>query len=556
MIKINDIIFGKPQDNNQDRITLEVIDIKKSIYEIHNSHIFVLKIAINLNNEIDHFHFKKYKANINSNTLTMLLVGRNDNENDLFKKLSSNKISLRDIETDLNYYFLSQIDDEGTYRYINKNLNTNDALDFLYTIKDLGAGFNIKKSHRFIRENSNKIFFDLLLNNSASYYAFTNGYKHLVNTNNIIYNIQPPSHLTIEDFENKKYKLNFSKYHNINIPIHILIGKNGSGKTFLLNRIAKNYLSLKHDSHDKNEVFSRIIALSNTINDSCYRPTNITKNRSKTNNYNFISLTSKKHYNNLFIRGRKLTLLSLMEMVKERDSTKEGFFKQSQLLDKVTETIIPNFSIGIKTNSDEIKSKSFSNLIDRYTLVNLNGNLDLLTGTEIEYTLPNEEIVFYKDEQPFELSSGQLAFLTCMFSLISIVETNSLILIEEPENYLHPSLLTHFINSLTNILRDTNSVAIATTHSALVLREIPSQQVTILHRNNGVTRFKNTKIETFGADTHQIMIDVFGDLHSNAIFREEISNIAKNNTISEILSNYSHVPSDLINKIIMEAKLK
>lgn len=105
-----------------------------------------------------------------------------------------------------------------------------------------------------------------------------------------------------------------------------------------------------------------------------------------------------------------------------------------------------------------------------------------------------------------------------MFSIISTIENNSLVIIEEPENYLHPSLLTHFINSVTHVLRDTNSIALISTHSPLVLRETPSEQITILHRSNGKTYYKKTSIETFGADTHQIMIDVFGDLYSNAIF--------------------------------------
>ncbi|EFO3197183.1 ATP-binding protein, partial [Escherichia coli] len=185
-----------------------------------------------------------------------------------------------------------------------------------------------------------------------------------------------------------------------------------------------------------------------------------------------------------------------------------------------------------------------------------NSNLDLITSSEIEYALPDEDIHFYKNNEPFTLSSGQLSFLVSMFSLISTIESNSLILIEEPENFLHPSLLTHFINSLTHILRDTNSIAIMATHSALVLREIPSAQITILHRRDNITNYKTPNIETFGADTHQIMIDVFGDLYSNAIFREELSNIAKNKTIDELLVQYGDLPSDVLNKIIMEKNSK
>jgi len=66
--------------------------------------------------------------------------------------------------------------------------------------------------------------------------------------------------------------------------------------------------------------------------------------------------------------------------------------------------------------------------------------------------------------------------------------------------------------------------------------------------------YQSPRIETFGADTHQIMIDVFGDLYSNALFRDELKNIAKGKTINEILVQYAHLPSDILNKIILEKK--
>lgn len=100
---------------------------------------------------------------------------------------------------------------------------------------------------------------------------------------------------------------------NINIPIHALIGKNGSGKTYLINKIIKQSISTDLEIRSSGAVFSRMIVLSNTINDKCYRPANITKNKFKLNNYHFVSLTSEKYYNKLFPRGKKLTLFSLLE---------------------------------------------------------------------------------------------------------------------------------------------------------------------------------------------------------------------------------------------------
>ncbi|WP_321146925.1 AAA family ATPase, partial [Providencia alcalifaciens] len=287
-----------------------------------------------------------------------------------------------------------------------------------------------------------------------------------------------------------------------------------------------------------------------------YRPANITRHKARLNNYHFVSLTSEKYYNKIFTRGKKVTLFSLLEKVQKRDSRKRGDFEQGYLLDTVTENVIPGFSFSIKTNIGEHVYNNFSELTGRYGFINLASNRDLITNSEVEYALPDEDIQFYKNGEPFTLSSGQLSFLISMFSIISTIESNSLVMIEEPENFLHPSLLTHFINLLAKILRNTNSVAIVATHSALVLREIPADQITILQRRSDFTMHLSPNIETFGADTHQIMMDVFGDLYSNALFRDEIRNIARGKSINEILVQYAHLPSDILNKIILEKKLK
>lgn len=488
--------------------------------------------------------------------ITMLLIGDDIPEKELFQLLTKGNTSLHDVNKKMKYDYISQIQDEETYRYFNKNFENPTSIQILKLIKDMGINYNILKNRYFIKKYSNEIFFKLLLTNSSSTYAFQQGYKHIEASNALIYHMSPPEKLSVYDELNVIHDFNFSNRVDIEIPFHVLIGKNGSGKTHLLWRIVKNQLTASDNLHTERGVFSRVIVLSNTINDECYRPSRITRDKSKRNNYHFISLTSKKHFNNIFQRGGKLTLLSLIEKIAARDSRREGKFKQSELLDRITKKIIPEFSFEIKTNLDKINFSSFTEFVERYGLINLNANLNLISNSEVEYIQPGDDIKFYNNGADFTLSSGQYSFLVCMFSIISTIETNSLILIEEPENYLHPSLLTHFINSMTHILRDTNSVSLISTHSALVLRETPSEQVTILLRNNNKTKFKKPNIETFGSDTHQIMIDVFGDLFSNAIFREELSRIAKNKNIEEILRDYSHLPSDLINRIVMEVKIK
>lgn len=52
------------------------------------------------------------------------------------------------------------------------------------------------------------------------------------------------------------------------------------------------------------------------------------------------------------------------------------------------------------------------------------------------------------------------------------------------------------------------------------------------------------------------MIDVFGDLYSNAIFREEVKRMADSYSIPQIIKKFSNFSSDTLNKILMEKKSK
>ncbi|HCI6797397.1 TPA: ATP-binding protein [Klebsiella quasipneumoniae subsp. quasipneumoniae] len=551
MISGKDIFFSSRHTNSD--VTLHVNDITKHSKKYMNKHIYILDIDMYIQTE-DMKHQEYIDEDIKS-PLKMLFIGGDLTENFLFDLLSKSEISLHEIKVKYKFDYICQISEDG-YRFINNKLETGTSLSLLRTIKDFGVNYNIIRNKSFLERYSDKIFPTLLLDNTFSSYAFQNGYKYFNADDGAVYQLQPPTSFIIYDEKKKPYQLKMESLLNINIPIHALIGKNGSGKTYLINKIIKQSISSDIGIRSSGSVFSRMIVLSNTINDKCYRPANITKNKHKLNNYHFVSLTSEKYYNKIFPRGKKLTLFSLLEKIQKRDSHKRGNFEQGYLLDKVTQDVIPEYSFSIKTNLGEHIYNSFSELTGRYGLVNLSSNLELIKDSGIEYALPDEDIQFYKNNEPFTLSSGQLSFLVSMFSLISTIESNSLILIEEPENFLHPSLLTHFINSLTHILRDTNSIAIMATHSALVLREIPRAQITILNRRDNITRYQTPNIETFGADTHQIMIDVFGDLYSNAIFREELSNIAKHKTINELLVQYSDLPSDVLNKIIMEKKSK
>lgn len=68
-----------------------------------------------------------------------------------------------------------------------------------------------------------------------------------------------------------------------------------------------------------------------------------------------------------------------------------------------------------------------------------------------------------------DLSSGQWSWLSSLVSLCVVLDDNSLVLIDEPENSLHPSWQRDFIATLTAILKSCKRChAVVATHSALI----------------------------------------------------------------------------------------
>ena len=551
MITQKDVFIGSNGPTKNSKIYLEYNKSQNINHEKHGFDGITLDVSLVLN-YIKNDHLRRRVSD--ETDFKILFIGNRINLNEMMNILSSQPLTLKEIVATFKLEYITLVNNEEVYRWLSKQMEESELLEFLKSINDIGVNFNIIKNKRFINRYSKKNILRVLISTSENVYSFENGYKHLKINNGIVYKLSPPEKITIFNEDNQFHSLSLENEINVKIPFHVLIGKNGSGKTYLLSNMIKKYFNVNYDNYMNRELFSRIITISNTINDECYYPSRISRNKSIRNNYYFISLTKKKQYNNFFRRGRKISLISLINEVKERDNTKEGQFKQSVLLDMVTKKIIPDYSFSIKTNTEVLYFNNFMEYTNKYGLINLNIELD--NEIEASYIIPDTDITFYNNDLEFSLSSGQLSFLMTMFSIISTIESNSLIVLEEPENFLHPSLLTHFINILTHILRDTNSIAVIATHSALVLREVPSSQVTILSRINNKTNFQKSPIETFSEDTHQIMINIFGDLYSNAIFREEIKKMAESKDIDELFKKYKNLPSEIISKIIFEAAKK
>lgn len=129
-------------------------------------------------------------------------------------------------------------------------------------------------------------------------------------------------------------------------------------------------------------------------------------------------------------------------------------------------------------------------------------------------------IVFIKNGEPVELSSGQRLFSYIVANILGAMRRNSLIIIDEPELFLHPSLEIAFIRMLKQLLASYDSKALLATHSLVTVRELPRHCVHVFERSPNQVFVNHPPFETFGGDIQRISSYVFGDKSVSKPFEE------------------------------------
>ncbi len=106
-------------------------------------------------------------------------------------------------------------------------------------------------------------------------------------------------------------------------------------------------------------------------------------------------------------------------------------------------------------------------------------------------------------------------------NIINEIKDSSLLLIDEPELYLHPELEVGLISMLNFILKETDSFAIIATHSSIITREIKRDYVNIFKNNKII---KPEYIKTFGESLDKITVSVFDDYNTEKLYQTELMN--------------------------------
>lgn len=284
---------------------------------------------------------------------------------------------------------------------------------------------------------------------------------------------------------NRPHEFNFNFKEDKYLPyrINAIIGKNGTGKTQILSKIAgvvSGFEQSKKDNFSPSRPsFSKIIAISYSVFDEFDRP----KDSDRTFSYKYCG-----------IRDDSNTIMSSNVMRKK--------FNDNLL--KIEEK-----------GRRDVWKKVLHEIIEPEHRDVLNS---LIEGKEIS------------------LSSGQNLIIMTMTEVIANIENESLLLFDEPETHLHPNALSNLIRMFNTLLVEFNSFAILSTHSPIIIQEIPSKYINVVERINNTPSVRKLHIESFGENLTTITNEVFDVRNSESNYKGWLKKMAETMTYEQILN--------------------
>lgn len=330
-----------------------------------------------------------------------------------------------------------------------------------------------------------------------------------------------------ESEKNSQIKLDFNVEPSLkpSTNIHAIIGRNGVGKTTILNGMvqaimdpssSKNKFYSNYSEWNKSEIdkdyFGRLVSISFSAFDT-FQPPKEQSNPILGTCYFYLGLKKENSPNE----------------IKNSDDIHHEFIKALSLC--MSEEAKKNRWIRSIRNLETDENFAYMELVENLAILN-GGNLNEAAHKLIR-----------------KMSSGHAVILLIITKLVATVEEKTLILLDEPESHLHPPLLSAFIRALSDLLYDRNGVAIIATHSPVVLQEIPKSCVWKIQRIGSSSNTTRPDIETFGENVGILTREIFGlEVVKSGFHNLLTKSVEEGKKYEVILSEYKH-------QLGMEAKV-
>lgn len=418
---------------------------------------------------------------------------------------------INEFDGGLSDSFFSLGQDVEYYEKIN-NMDSSLSDMLLRELRD------VIKNTDILEENKNESVFKTSLTRYVSMTSISEQYPRVLSGGALLSKFDFRYETSSGDNDMASFCLDFNVTPNIKPPtnIHVLIGRNGIGKTTLLNGMISSLvdgstvgkfsnLSLKNYPFQNNDIsFSKLISVSF----SAFDPFEPPKDRIESNDiikYSYIGLKSNKSETGIVIND--------------------------------LESLSEKFSLSVRNILGlEQTKKRWVNAI-RYLESDINfAEMDL---TRLANNIDPERIPEIAKKLFLRMSSGHAIVMLTMTRLVELIEEKTLVIMDEPESHLHPPLLSAFIRAISALLIERNGVAIIATHSPVILQEIPKSCVWKLSRIRSEAKQERPERETFGENVGILTKEVFGLEVTKSGYHDILSaSVKENKTFLEILAEY------------------
>ncbi|MFJ3775143.1 AAA family ATPase [Streptomyces sp. NPDC090075] len=291
--------------------------------------------------------------------------------------------------------------------------------------------------------------------------------------------------------ENEPPSFDFEVVPNSMPPtnIHVLIGRNGVGKTHILYHMSR---ALADSSAREDEVgtftfrtrgvrrgrFANLVSVTFSAFDP-FEPISTPRNKTK---------------------GLQYTYVGLKRIRQNRTS--------KPLPPKDPSAIAREFAASVRAclqGTRLARWRRALQMLEADPIFSDAGVADLADSATDDEALTRNALELFRN-----LSSGHKIVLLTITRLVESVEESSLVLLDEPEAHLHPPLLGAFTRALSDLLINRNGVAIIATHSPVILQEVPSNCAYKLRRSGREMVAERPEVETFGENVGVLTREVFG----------------------------------------------
>ena len=173
-----------------------------------------------------------------------------------------------------------------------------------------------------------------------------------------------------------------------------------------------------------------------------------------------------------------------------------------------------------------------------------------LIGATLTYSPDQKD----HDDHLRNLAPAHLVAANIAADLSLHLETNGLVLMDQPEAHLHPSLLAALMSILNQVLRERDARAVVATHSPVVLQEIPASQVHVLTRYGNTTTVHAPSIQTFGETTGLIATHVLNLDATRSQYAQTLRDLSASRSLEDIEQLFSQGLSSQARALLMNLR--